>query len=347
MRKRQKAGFVPLPKGVHAVRSRGRDYFYWHPGRGTVAAGKRVRIPHDPSEPAFWADVRRLQGIASGPREITFADVLTDYEASKKFNGLAPGTQDQYRIQIRTANALFGDKSPDALRPSLVREAVEAMTSGRGNSFLGVMRAISSWGIAHDKLTHKLTEGIEYNEKTGGHKPWTDAQVEAARKRLTGMVRRGVMLAIYTGQRGSDIVRLGWTDIDDGGFTIKQQKTGREVWCPIDPDLAAEMATWEKRPGPFLRHEAAREKGRAYTRKRLDIHFAEQRDKIPELSGVTLHGLRATAVIRLRRSGLTALQIRDIIGMSPAMIERYCRFADKKASGKAVVKKLADARRNG
>ena len=57
--------------------------------------------------------------------------------------------------------------------------------------------------------------------------------------------------------------------------------------------------------------------------------------------------LRATAVIRLRRSGLTALQIRDIIGMSPAMIERYCRFADKKASGKAVVKKLADARRNG
>ncbi len=64
---------------------------------------------------------------------------------------------------------------------------------------------------------------------------------------------------------------------------------------------------------------------------------AEARDKVPELAGVTLHGLRCTAVIRLRRAGLSTAQIGDIVGMSLPMIERYCRFADRKTSGKAAL----------
>jgi hypothetical protein len=31
------------------------------------------------------------------------------------------------------------------------------------------------------------------------------------------------------------------------------------------------------------------------------------------------------------------MQIQDQVGMSLEMIERYCRFADKKANGKAAV----------
>ena len=57
---------------------------------------------------------------------------------------------------------------------------------------------------------------------------------------------------------------------------------------------------------------------------------------------MTLHGLRATAVIRLRRAGLEIGQIGDIVGMGLPMIERYCRFNDRKASGKAALIKLED-----
>jgi len=44
----------------------------------------------------------------------------------------------------------------------------------------------------------------------------------------------------------------------------------------------------------------------------------------------------------LRRTGLEILQISDIVGMSPQMIQRYCRFADKKASGKAALISLTE-----
>ena len=40
---------------------------------------------------------------------------------------------------------------------------------------------------------------------------------------------RGVVLYMWTGMRGSDAVRLGWTDIDEGGFSYRAQKTRRVV----------------------------------------------------------------------------------------------------------------------
>ena len=148
------------------------------------------------------------------------------------------------------------------------------------------------------------------------------------------------MLYLYTGQRGSDVVKLGPTLLDEGGFAIKQKKTGREVWCPVLPELAAEMADWPRRPGPYL----LQANGKPYYRKLFWKHFDEARENIAELADVTLHGLRCTAVINLRRGGLSVPQISDIVGMSLATVQRYCRFADRKESGKAALVMLADQR---
>ena len=104
------------------------------------------------------------------------------------------------------------------------------------------------------------------------------------------------------------------------------------------------MASWTMRHdvGPYLYQNH----GKAYGRKLLDKHFEEARDRIPELAGTTFHGLRATRVIELRRLGCTTLQIQDQVGMSLRTIERYCRFADKKANGKAAVLSLQERRKN-
>lgn len=333
---------IELPNGVHRVVSRAREYFYWHPGRGTKHAGSRIRLPSDPTDPGFWVALREAQGAGGTPVIATLGDVIDRYLTSQQFLKLGQGTQAIYRRELRVARAGFGDRPASELRPSLIREVMEGLSDrpGAANNFLGTMRALSKWGLARDHFTQPLTSGVEPYPKTGGHKPWTPEQLAAASK-LTGMVRRGWLLLRYTGQRGSDVVRLGETFIDEGGFRLTQKKTGREIWCPIDEALAVEMKSWERVPGPYLRHSRG-----PYTRPVFDGHFAEQRDKIPELAGCTLHGLRGTRVIELRRYGLTTTQIQDQVGMSLAMIERYCRFADKKASGKASVVSLKERRKN-
>jgi integrase len=208
-----------------------------------------------------------------------------------------------------------------------------AATPGKANYFRSVMIALSKWARVRDHIDHPLAEGVDPYSSNNGHRPWTDEQISIALKQLSEPIRKGIMLYLFTGMRGSDVVRLGWTDIDDGGFSITAQKRKVAVWCPIAPELLAEMETWERRPGPFL----LRDTRKPFTRQRFSEAFAFERDKIPELLGVTLHGLRCTAVIRLRRLNLTTGQIGNIVAMSLATIERYCRFADRKIEGQAAL----------
>ena len=64
-------------------------------------------------------------------------------------------------------------------------------------------------GVAsgHFRVMHRSKQGFVHHS------------VGAAHDHLTAMVRRGVLLMLCTGQRGSDAVRLG-------------------PWCPIMPELA-------------------------------------------------------------------------------------------------------------
>ena len=156
------------------------------------------------------------------------------------------------------------------------------------------------------------------------------------------MIRRFYFLSRYTGQRISDVVRLNPNDEDDGGFSFPQKKTGVEPWCPIFPELEAEMATWERRPGPYLLQEVGKNAGKPFSTNQMWKAFDRERTKHPILAGAVPHGLRANAVIRLRQGGFTALQISDMVGMSVEMVEHYSRHANRKASGQAVLRELRE-----
>lgn len=330
-----------LPKGVHKVTSRGREYYYFQAGRGTTAPGPRVKINYDPQTPEFWAALMEAQGKSKLPQINTVSLVVDQYLAAT-----APTVETitlyHYRRSLDIAKRAWGDLPIEGIRPAHVQELMEGMatTASKANHFLAVMKALSGWARVKDLTTQSMTEGVKAYKLTGGHKPWTDAQIAAAMTKLTGDIRKGFMLYLYTGQRGQDVVRLGWTHVDDGGFNLGQKKTGVDVWCPIVAELAAEMAEWVKAPGPFLRQP----NGDVYQRKSFWRHFDEAIEKIPELDGVTLHGLRCTAVIRLRREGLSTGQIGDIVGMSLGTINRYCRFADRKTGGKAALFQINDLR---
>jgi hypothetical protein len=332
---------VDLPRGVHKVTSRSREYYYFKAGRGTSAEGPRIKIPYDPQTPEFWTALRGAQGKSSVPTVNTVNLVIDEYLAAASPT-LSASALDHYRRALGIARRAWGTLPIEGIRSSHVKRLMDGMakTPAKANQFLSVMKVLSGWAIVSDKITHGLTEGVKAYKTAGGHKPWSDAQMAAAHAKLTGEVRKGVMLYLYTGQRGQDVVKLGPTYVDDGGFNLGQTKTGVDVWCPIVSELAAEMKTWEKRPGPFLR----RADGKPYSRKLFWEHFTDAIENIPELAGVTLHGMRCTAVIRLRHAGLSVPQISDIVGMSMQTVARYCRFADRKSGGKEALIKLEEHR---
>jgi integrase len=338
-KKSRPRGTVELPRGVHRVVARGREYFYFQAGRGTSAAGIRTPLPKDPHTPEFWNALRKAQGVLS-TTVVTLGAVLDLYLVSPQFEGLADGSRRQYRRSIEAARSAWGAQAATALRPVHVRDLLDGLAGkpGVANNILGFLRALSAWGLERGHFEQSITEGVKPYKSSGGHKPWTAEQCAAAEKHFTGNIRRAYFLARYTGQRGSDIVRMGFTDIEDGCFCIKPKKTGKkigDIWLPIEAALAAEIATWQKRPGPFV----------PLPKRTFEDHFAKARDQVSELAGTTFHGLRATRVVELRLQGHSTAKIADAVGMSLQMIERYCRFADRKANARALVVDIAAARK--
>lgn len=342
---RRKDPAVTLPAGVHRVVSRGRVYYYFQPGRGTPLAGDRIRLPSDPHSPEFWIAVRQAQGLGGILQADTIGALADAYEAAWPTlpRKLSQGTKTKYKASLTVVRKAWGSLPAEGLRPSHVQALMDklAATPGKANTVLDALRSMCRWAMGpRELLTRDPTLGVPHFEQGEGHKPWTPEQLAFADAHFTGMVRRGYVLMKYTGQRISDVVRMGWTDLDGNGISLPQKKTGVRPWCPIFPELEAEMATWDRRPGPFL----LQANGKPFSTNGWWKAFDAVRGAHPVLADAVPHGLRAVAVIRLRQSGFTTSQIVDMVGMSPPMVERYSRHADRKAGGEAVLLSLAKGR---
>jgi integrase len=242
---------------------------------------------------------------------------------------------------------LLGAVSLEEIRPALVQQYLDGWSDkpGKQAAALAAFKALERWAIVRDLLARPITFGVETGKPTGGHVPWTDEQVALAELSARPDLRRVITLGANTGQRGSDLVRMGWGDIEivEGrpGINVKQVKTGREVWVPILKPLREAMETWERRPGPFLLTPW----GEPWDRQQLTEAWSYERKTNPALrplldADLVLHGLRGHACVRLYRAGLNSRDVSVLVGMSVPMVERYCRLSDQKKNALAAVLKI-------
>lgn len=281
-----------------------------------------------------------------------FASLVQRFKLSEKFNGFSRATQVLFarELELAAAPTCLGGHLLDEIRPSHIQEYLDVFSAKPGKQAMAkaAFKALEKWAIRRDYLMRQITIGVETGRPTGGHTPWSDDQVRLAEKHARPDIARAITLGAWTGQRGSDLVRMGPTDVERfngmDGLRVVQQKTGREVWVPITPELAAAMATWERRPGPFL----LRPDERPWQRQELTHAWTWERDHNVELgalsrAGLVLHGLRGHCCVRLSRAGLTDHQIGDLVGMSIPMVSRYTRKSSQRENAHAAVYQLFGA----
>lgn len=299
--------------------------------------------------------------------EGTFAAVIRAYLASPKFRELAPDTKRNYQVLLAMA------ENPDALgglsvltvRPALVQAFLDGLagTPGRQKNARTALKAVEKFALVRDLLPYPIMTGTETIKMDGGHEPWSDEMVRLAIGTTRPDLARVVRLAVELGQRGSDIIKMRWSDIEDQidpitgearpGIHVIQKKTGVRLWIPFTADLMTAIEEWRpsRRPPFFL---VLRPDGSPYDRNALswtwNMERAQNAALAPlEAAGLVLHGLRATAVVRARQRGATVLQISSMFGMSEPMVARYSRLADQREMAMAAVHHidgLARARRD-
>src|SRR6266446_5384434 len=287
--------------------------------------------------------VRRRSGHIKGG---TFAAVIRAYMMSPKYDALARSTRVSYGYLLRLAEQpeTLGALPVDVIRPALVQAFLDGLADrpAQQQKAQTALKAVEKWAIVRDLLPYPITTGTEAPGGTGGYEPWTDEQVELAERCCRPHLSRVITLASNTGQRGSDLVKMRWSDIEeyDGrpGINVIQKKSGLVIWIPLTQELMRAIATWERRPTFIL----LKEDGLPFTRAQLSDQWLRERNTRPALAPLkearlVLHGLRATAVVRLRRAGATTGQITGMVGMSENMVNRYCRFSVQRENALAAV----------
>jgi integrase len=292
--------------------------------------------------------------------EDTFAALVRAYKLSPKFLGYADATKALWarELDFMSEPDTLGALTRTEIRPSLVQGYIDGIAGlpGKQAAAMAALKQLEKWAVVRDLLPRQITLGVETEESEGeGHIPWTDEQVALAERYARPDIARAVTLGANTGQRGSDLVRMGPTDIEtfkgaDGnpvnGINVRQKKTKRQVWVPITSALAAAMETWERRPGPFLTRTTGRTP--IWTRAGLTNAWAYERDRNPDLAPLrlcgpnhdtplVLHGLRGHACVRLKRAGANTNQIADTVGMSEEMVKNYTRLSEQRENAVAAV----------
>jgi hypothetical protein len=176
-----------------------------------------------------------------------FAAVIRAFIASPKFQNYSPATREVWGRELRLAERpdTLGAISVNIIRPALVQAFMDGMSDrpGKQTAALAALRQLERWAIVRDLLAQPITLGVEVGHSHDGHRPWTDQQVRLAETNARPELAKVVTLGANTGQRGSDLVKMRWTDIEDykgrSGINVVQVKTGKEIWVPITHELAA------------------------------------------------------------------------------------------------------------
>jgi len=158
--------------------------------------------------------------------------------------------------------------------------------------------------------------------------PWPRDMLDAYRDScLLGSRERLVMeLCLGTGQRIGDVLEMRWSDIQDGAFAIRQNKTGKELWVPILPELNAALDAASRHSVFILTNERG-------TNRWCYRGASQAVRKIREQVGALdfdVHSWRYNAACELLEAGCSDDLIAAVTGQSPAMVLHYTKKVRQK-----------------
>ncbi|HGH3389972.1 phage integrase Arm DNA-binding domain-containing protein [Citrobacter portucalensis] len=151
-------------------------------------------------------------------------------------------TLKQKSAPIRVFEERFGSKKIDSITVKDIVSVLEEYKA-RGHNRMGqIFRKVIIDVFREAQQTGDVPSG--FNPAESARKP----QVKVSRQRLTFeewvmiynaaekegyFLQRGMLLALMTGQRLSDICKMKFSDISDGYLHIEQQKTGARIAIPL------------------------------------------------------------------------------------------------------------------
>ena len=100
-----------------------------------------------------------------------------------------------------------------------------------------VLRVLLTFAVDRDYRRDNPAKQTKKLKMGRGHATWPDEAVERFLASARPMMALALKLALYTGQRQGDVLRMSWSDYDGEQIHVVQSKTGARLRIPVLPAL--------------------------------------------------------------------------------------------------------------
>lgn len=331
-------------KGVNTVRKRLADgsvaLYYYHRETGT-------RLPGLPGEPAFLAAFTEAERIQ--PKDVGNVNALIrEYLQSVKFAKRRNSTQREYKRMLLEIEKRFGKLPVRALESPRVRgvftdyqEEIGRDRPREADNRLSVLSAVLTYAAGKGRIKENPLKGFErIYDVDRSEMIWTAGDVATFMHSAPLELQQAMILAIHTGQRYGDLIRLRWSDYTGEQVSLKQSKTKARVTIHASAALRRMLDGIERR-GPYI---LTRENGRPWFTEKDDKAMGKdwsahmiasglrpanysELTKIEKRAYLRFNDLRGTAVTLLSEAGNGIPQICAVTGhtlqSATRILEKY------------------------
>jgi integrase len=240
-------------KGINSRRKKLADgsfkTYYWAWKGGPPLIG-------EPGSPEFVASYNAAVATKITPPRGRLLSVLHEYQNSEEdFLSLAPRTQVDYKRIIKVIEKDFGDFPLSGMTDKRTRGIFKAwrerlaLASRRQADYAWtVLARVLSFGLDRGLVAANPCErGGRLYRGSRSEKIWTDADEAAFIERAPAHLHLALTLALWTGQRQGDLLRLAWSAYDGKHIRLRQSKGGTRVVIKVGAPLKIALDTAQKR----------------------------------------------------------------------------------------------------
>ncbi len=256
--------------------------------------------------PSLRGEVGSAQFVASynaavaqkvAPLRGTLLSVLQGYQASEDFIGLAPRSRSDYVGKIKLIERDFGDFPLSAMTDVRTRgifkawrERLAASSRRQADYAWVVLARVLSWGMDRGLVAaNPCARGGRLYRGSRADKVWTADDEATFLERAPAHLHLPLLLALWTGQRQGDLLRLSWSAYDGKHIRLRQSKGGTRVVIPVGAPLKAALDAALKRSPIML----TTSEGKPWTPDGFRASWGKA-CKRAGIVGVTFHDLRGT-----------------------------------------------------
>lgn len=338
-------------KGVNSRRKKLADgrivTYYWVWKGGPPLKG----APGSPEFIASYNEAITQRPQPKRPTRKAIAGIVDAYLDSEAFLSLAERTREDYRGLAKLIVAEFGDMPVEALSERGARavflewrDTLAKKSRRQADYAWTVLARILSWAVDRELIdVNPCKNGGRLYSGSRADKVWREEDEAAFRAKAHPGLALALTLALWTGQRQGDLLKLTWFAYDGAYIRLRQGKTGARVVIPVGAPLKAALDATKRVSERLLVNQA----GDPWTEDGFRVSWRKACARAG-VTGLTFHDLRGTAVLRLFLVGCTVAEIATITGHSLRDVQSILDanyFHRDVALAESGIRKLENARR--